>query len=214
MASISKDQWPRVGELYLAGLSMRAVAEKMHGSLDAVTYVLRRLGIPRRSFREANRITFASKKPSFTVRKSVRVAENELSAMGAMLYWAEGHKTARATGIDFANSDPRMVALFVKFLRSRYCLDEKRLRVYMYCYANQPTNDLRDYWSTLLKIPREQFTKPYVRDNPKKGVRQMPYGLVHIRYSDKKLLLDVLNLIESYRSKYRVGTQVVKGDAL
>ncbi|MEK7093057.1 MAG: hypothetical protein AAB927_01070 [Patescibacteria group bacterium] len=138
----------------------------------------------------------------------------ELNAIGAMLYWAEGHKTSSAPGIDFANSDPRMLVLFMKFLRSRYHLDEKRLRVYIYCYANQPIDGLKEYWSKLLGIPRPQFTKPYVRENPTMNARQMPYGLVHIRYSDKKLLLDVLNLIESYRSKYCVGTQVVKGDAL
>lgn len=30
----------------------------------------------------------------------------------------------------------------------------------------------------------------------------MKYGLVHIRYSDKKLLLEIENMIESYMSKY------------
>ena len=163
MSSIPKDQWARVGELYLASLPVRAVAEKVHSSLDAVTYVLRKLDIPRRSFWTRGRITLPQNS-SFTIRKSASAMTKELNAIGAMLYWAEGHKTSSAPGIDFANSDPRMLVLFMKFLRSRYHLDEKRLRVYIYCYANQPIDGLKNigasFWVSLdHNLPSRTFVK-------------------------------------------------------
>lgn len=46
-----------------------------------------------------------------------------------------------------------------------------------------------NFWSKLLRIPKSHFTKPYARKNfdPTK-IGKMKYGLLHIRYYDKKLL--------------------------
>jgi len=181
---------------------MREVAEKFKVSIDAVTYVLRKLNIPRRSFSEINRVRFEQKPLSFKIRRPRDNEQKMLEAIGAMLYWAEGYKTQLATGIDFANSDPQMVALFMRFLRSRYMLDEARLRASLYCYSNQKVPEITAFWSRLLTIPESQFTKAYVRNDYRADARKMTYGLVHIRYSDKKLLRDLLNLIESYKFKY------------
>lgn len=213
MASLPKDQWRRAGDLYESGLPMRAVAERMNVPIGAITYVLRALAVPRRSHHEARRIAFFSKKPSFSMRKASRRSP-ELEAIGAMLYWAEGYKTESAGSVDFANSNPAMVELFIRFLRDRYVLDESRLRCFLYCYENQNVRELAAFWSELLRIPPKQFTKPYVRRNPKAGARVMPHGLIHVRYSDKKLLLDIVNLIESYRSKYCAGGRVVNYTSL
>lgn len=193
---------------------MREVAVHFRVSIDAVTYVLRKLKIPRRSAYEAGKIAFESKPLSFQILRPKNSKQRTLEIMGAMLYWAEGYKTKLAAGIDFANSDPRMALTFMNFLRSRYILDEKRLKILLYCYADQNTDRLITFWSDRLSLPRTQFTRPYVRKDYRPDRRKMPYGLVHIRYCDKKLLLDVLNLIEFYRSKTRVGTQVVNEDAL
>lgn len=85
-----------------------------------------------------------------------------------------------------------MVTLFLKGLREIYRVDEKRLRVCLYCYANQDANKLLNYWSGLLKIPKNQFIKPYIRkDFNENKIGRMIYGVIHIRYSDKKLLMQI-----------------------
>lgn len=122
-----------------------------------------------------------------------------------MLYWGEGYKgtpSSRSLGVDFANSDPAMIRIFMNFLRSVYILDEKRLRIFMYCYLDQNIQELMKFWSKITKIPLGQFSKPYVRKDFKNGGRKMSYGLVHIRYSDKKLLIDIKNMIEYYSKKH------------
>lgn len=202
MSAILSSKWKEVGKLYESGLSMREVAGKFGVTIDAVVYVLRKLEIPRRSAVEANKIVFQKRPLSFTIRTKHTSKQITLEALGAMLYWAEGYKTKSASGIDFANSDVAMVTLFMNFLRSRYVLDEKRLRPMIYCYSNQEPDALRKFWSDTLRIPVTQFTKPYVRTDYRKHGRIMPYGLLHIRYSDKKLLHDVLSLIESYKAQY------------
>ncbi len=122
-----------------------------------------------------------------------------------MLYWGEGYKGNErlpAAGVDFANSDYRMILLFLKFLRSVFVLDEKRFRIYVYCYSNQNTEEIIQFWSKITKVPKTQFTKPYIRTDFKTTANKMPYGLIHVRYSDKKLLLEIKSMIESYVKKY------------
>jgi hypothetical protein len=79
-------------------------------------------------------------------------------------------------------------------------VDEKRLRVYPYFYANQNIDENKDYWSKIAKIDKNQFTRPYVRnDFNRDKLNKMPHGLIHIRYSDKKLLNLIKNWIEEYK---------------
>ena len=150
-------------------------------------------------------IHFEKKKPSFRRKECVSKRAQELRAMGAMLYWTEGYKTKKSNGIDFANSDPDMIKVFVDFLRSTYELDESRFRAYVYCHSDQDIEAVETFWSKLTNIPRSQFTKPYVRSDFRKRGRKMQYGLLHVRYADKKLLRDILNLIESYKHSLLEG---------
>ena len=174
----------------------------MNVPLNSVIYVLRKLKVPRRTPAQGNQLAFEARPSSFVIRSRITVRDKILDAMGAMLYWAEGHDTSKAQGVDFANCDPLTVKTFVTFLRSRYRLDQTRFRVYLYCHSNQEVASLITHWSNLLNIPKEQFTKPYVRNDYRANGRVMPYGLVHIRYSDKKLLMDLRKLIESHTNTY------------
>lgn len=187
---------------YRRKFSMREVAERFGVSPDAVVYFMRRHNLPRRSFSEINRDRFEKKKPSFETRKGLNAIERELKVAGTMLYWGEGYKSERASFVDFANSDPSMVKVFVNFLRKIYKLNESKFRVLLYCYADQNVPNLIRFWSELTGIPKKQFTKPYVRKDFRGDKRKMPYGLVHIRYIDKKLLLDIKRLIVDYCDKF------------
>ena len=201
MPSIPRSDWSNVARLYQSGLPMRVVAEKYAVSIDAVTYVLRKLNIPRRSLIEANRLAYKAKKPSFLLRKRNKFSR-EMDIAGAMLYWAEGYKTVNAMNIDFANSDPEMAELFMKFLYTRYILDPNKLRLRLYCYSDQNISSIIKFWSKKLRVPISQFSKPYVRTDFKIGGKKLLYGVIHICYFDKKLLIDVLNLIDFYKSRY------------
>ena len=98
-----------------------------------------------------------------------------------------------------------MIKLFLKFLRNICGVDEKRLRVQLYCYSNQRIEDLKKYWYKETDIPISQFIKPYVRNDflPEK-IGKMKYGLVHIRYADKKLLIQIGKWIEQYCKKNNI----------
>lgn len=204
MSSISPKKIHVVKKLYKKGLSVREIALELDVSVDAVTYFMRYHNLPRRTVHESNKLAFNKKTPTFSVKtSSSRV--RELRAMGAMLYWGEGFKgneNSKITTVDFANSDPSMILMFLEFVRSVYKVEEKKFRVLLYCYADQDINFLIHYWTGITAIPSSQFSKPYVRKDFRKDGRKMKYGLIHVRYNDKKFLLEIKNLIDSYKRKY------------
>lgn len=206
LPAISKDKLFFVKDLYLnKKLCVREIAERLKVSPDAVTAFLRRHKIPRRTFSEAQQVKFQKKPPSFIKRKLSTVRLKEIAVIGTMLYWGEGYKGNEripAHGVDFANSDYKMILLFLEFLRKVFILDEKRFRVYLYCYSDQNVSELIHFWSKLTKISKNQFSKPYIRKDFNEKSNKMSHGLIHIRYHDKKLLLEIKSMIESYVLKY------------
>ncbi|MEK7463955.1 MAG: hypothetical protein AAB610_02425 [Patescibacteria group bacterium] len=205
MAKIPQSKLEKVKNLYyVKKYSMKVVGEKLGVSLDCVAYFMRKNNLKRRTLKEEQKLRFENKIPSFGIRQKSKTTE-DLKAIGAMLYWGEGYKGSvenPAHQVDFTNSDADMIELFLKFLREIFVLDESRFRVLLYCYGDQDVPKLIDFWSKLTKIPKKLFSKPYVRSDFKVGSRKMKYGVVHIRYHDKKLLLEIKKLINSYKVKY------------
>lgn len=78
----------------------------------------------------------------------------------AMLYLGEGGKTGE--WVRFGNSDPKIIELFMVCLRSSFEINEERLRGKVQCRADQNIADLTNFWSSLTKIPTNQFHKPFV----------------------------------------------------
>lgn len=176
--------------------SMKEVANKLGISIWAVVYQMRKANIKRRDRFEVQKVRFENKKPSFNMKKVLNNKEKQLKIIASMLYWAEGVKKG-VTFVDFVNSDTNMVVLFLKALREVYRIDKSKLRVLLYCYKNQNPKELINYWSKKLKIDQSQFTKPYIRENyDPKNIGRMKYGVVHLRYSDKKLLMKIMGEVD------------------
>lgn len=204
MTAITQNKIALVRKLYFVDkLTAAEIAARLGVGLDSVYYFMRRNKLPRRSFSAQNSLRFERKAPSFKIKMALDGKERELRAMGAMLYWAEGFQAEHANLVDFANSKPEMIAVFLRFLREICGINEKKLRVYLYCYSNQNVANLITFWSNLTKIPKKQFTKPYVRsDFDKQKLGKMPRGLIHIRYGDKKLLQLLREWIDGYSRKF------------
>lgn len=194
---------------YRHKLSAPEVAKKLKVSPEQIYRFMERSGLNRRSFSEQNAVRFLKKRPSFRVKNRLNREGMKLRTVGAMLYWAEGFQSERAKLVDFANSRPEMILIFLRFLRDICGIDESKLRVYLYCYADQKIGRLISFWSKITGIPSSQFTKPYVRNdfNPQKSGK-MKYGLLHIRYGDKKLLDLIRRWIEDHIDEFVKGRPV------
>lgn len=211
MPAIDNKYLLQIQKLYQQGYSVKKIGEKFGYSIHATFYFFRKHNIKRRTNKELGQIFSDNTKPTYQAKNNLTQKEKDLRMAGLMLYWAEGSKWQGETKIDFANSNPEMIKIFLKFLREIYVIQEKKLRVYLYCYENQAPGKLVNFWSGLTKIPKEQFTKPYVRLDYKENKKdRMKYGLVHIRYHDKKLFLHVMDSIQKNINNLTEGTKVVK----
>ena len=161
-------------------------------SVKQVYDSLRRQDIPRKSIVEQNKLRFRRSPLSFEFKEKFSPKERDLLVAGLMLYYGEGAKTGHT--VDFANSDPMLLGLFLKFLKDICGIDEKKLRFYLYCFSDQKSKSLIRFWCSHLGVEPGQFTKPYVRSTLNKGKRTMANGVLHIRYSDKRLLEKILLL--------------------
>ena len=183
---------------YKEKLSAVDIGKKLKVGEWVVYDFMQKINLPRRNSKETNTVRFEKKPLSYLIKQNLSGKEEKLKIAGIMLYWAEGCKfnlITRAHVVDFANSNPQMIKLFLKFLREICGIQEKRLRVLLYCYADQNIETLKKYWYRITKISLTQFIKPYIREDflPEKSGK-MKYGLVHIRYADKKLLLQYRRL--------------------
>ncbi|MBI4713827.1 helix-turn-helix domain-containing protein [Candidatus Uhrbacteria bacterium] len=205
--AIKKSEHREVINLYSVKLwSAKKIAEHFGIGLQTVYRFLRDKKIPRRGPREASEASFRHKPESFKIKHRLNKKEEELKIAGIMLYWAEGSKGYSV--VDFVNSDPFMCLIFMRFLREVCGIDEGKLRGYIYCHPGQDLKKITNFWSDCLKIPVRRFSKPYIRTPVKSKTNKRPprmrYGVVHIRYGDKKLLNQILTWIQEYL-KYFVG---------
>jgi hypothetical protein len=184
-------------------LSIPQIAGQYNLHPTSVFKRMKKYKIERRGFSESGYLANVHK-PQYRLKALLTKEEEKLKIAGVMLYWAEGYK--KGDGIDFVNSDPDMVKLFLRFLREVCGIGEKRLRLYLYAFESQNIGRLKQFWNKITQIPISQFSKVYVRkagaDSGKTG-RRMPYGVVHIRYYDKKLLNAISGWIEDYKGSFK-----------
>ncbi len=170
--------------------------------------LMRQHKIPRRTLTESNYLIYKDK-PKFRLQPRLTPEQERLKVAGLMLYWAEGAKQ-RST-VDFTNSDPKTIMIFLRFLREICGVSESRLRGFLYIYEGQNIENIRQYWSEQTQIPEEQFLKSYVSKFRPERLKQkvLSYGVMHVRYNDKRLLQQILSWIqeEADRLILRAGTQ-------
>jgi transposase len=129
----------KLKKLYNSGLSMKQVGEEMGYSISAISSIMKRHRIKRRLSSQTNKIRFYNSPLSFNPKKDLTQNEQQLKVAGLMLYWAEGAKKL-PDKVDFANSDPLMIKVFIKFLRQIYQVNEARIRCLIYCYPSHNIN--------------------------------------------------------------------------
>lgn len=113
-----------------------------------------------------------------------QLSKNELFLVGIALYWAEGFKKDSQVG--FANSDHRMINLFMKWLKKCCLIDKEDLlpRVTINSAHAYRIDKIEEYWSIKTNIPLTQFRKPFYQNVKwKKEYKNQDdyYGVLRIR---------------------------------
>ncbi len=137
------------------------------------------------------RSVFKRNKHLATVLKSKDAAKVAL----VMLYLGEGSKTRRGS-LQFGNSDPFIISLFLCLLRYCYKIDESKFRCTLQCRADQNIKKLEKFWSGVTKIPLSQFYKS--RIDPRtigKPSKKLNYkGVCCINYFSADVFIELMQI--------------------
>jgi hypothetical protein len=125
-----------------------------------------------------------------------QLSDREFLVAGAALYAGEGGKTDGA--VKFTNSDPRMIAFFLAWLRWFFDIDESRLRLKLYLHHGLDLDRATMFLTKLTGIPTSQFGKPY-RAVADPGIRQSkhPLGCPSVSYSCSFTHRSVMGLVHA-----------------
>ena len=186
----TSDKILKLRDLYESGLSMREVGQNLNKSTRAIVSAMKRNHINRRHASETRSYQFVKSPLSYHVKAKLSTKNKQLKTAGLMLYLGEGAKSPNGQ-VNFTNSDPETVVLFLKFLRTIYNPQESRLRCRLYSFSNQNIDNVIEYWSKITQIPISQFNKPYISKPKTQKHVKITHGVCHIVYSDKRLLTQI-----------------------
>ena len=192
-------------ELRAEGMSLLAIAQELGVSKSSVSLWVRDMDVKIEQ-RRGGWWTKGNPHPA-AIRKNKQIEEldrrglerlGELSeqaflAAGAALYAGEGGKTDGS--VCFPNSDPAMVAFFLRWLRTFFVIDESRLRVWLYLHEGLDLEAATTFWSELTGIPPAQFGKAY-RAEANASIRHSkhPMGCPRVSYSCSRTHREVMGL--------------------
>lgn len=110
-----------------------------------------------------------------------KVSKRDLWMIGLGLWIGEGSKTMEQ--IRLVNSDPRVIHLFISWLREICELQDENITIAMHLYPDSDELSSMRYWMNITKLPKEQFRKTQIdRRLDKKQLKtgKTPHGTLHI----------------------------------
>jgi len=107
-------------------------------------------------------------------REIENISNKDLLLIGTALHWAEGAKEKEhytSVGINFNNSDCRMILIFLKWLKIILKVEGNRLIYELYIHETANIKKAQKYWSKNLSISIDKI-KVYLKRNKIKTIRK------------------------------------------
>lgn len=136
--------------------------------------------------------------------KSLPVSRGYNKVLCAAIYWCEGAKDM-SHGVTFMNSDPDLMSKFLELFRESFPIDEKKFRPLLHLHAYHDVAEQIDFWSKVTRINKEQFSKPYIKPNGGKKIRENYRGCLSLRYFSNVIARELLGLGKAYLNKGGIG---------
>ncbi|KKT81416.1 MAG: hypothetical protein A3B99_01570 [Candidatus Yanofskybacteria bacterium RIFCSPHIGHO2_02_FULL_44_12b] len=119
---------------------------------------------------------------------------------GLTLYLAEGSKTDYYN-VSLANTDPRILRFFIKWLIYFFKLPRSKLRAQLHLYENMELEKEKEFWKNELCLKRGQFYKTYVSKLKKSSFlykESFRHGTCSIKVSSSSVKREIMMGIKAY----------------
>jgi hypothetical protein len=92
-------------------------------------------------------------------KQFTKFIKERLFIAGLMLYWGEGDSKLDNGIIRATNSDPLMIRLYYKFLKTYFSEISDKAKMYLVLYPDLNEEICKKYWSTKVGLPLDRFIK-------------------------------------------------------
>ncbi len=116
----------------------------------------------------------------FSINKNIAFLVASLS------YECEGGKSNFGV-MEFTNSDPVLIKIFLHTLRKSFTLDESKFRVVMHLHGYHDEAKEKSFWSKVTAVPEIQFTKTFNKKESAINIKEGYRGCVQIKYFDVRI---------------------------
>lgn len=124
----------------------------------------------------------------------------------ALLYWAEGAKLNEqiSKGIEFTNTDPRMIKIILSFFREIMKIPEQKIKIVVRIGEKGDLEKAKHYWSEITRVSLENFKKPELLKltEKSKSLIKYPYGMCRVVIYDVSTARKVHELIENFYTEF------------
>lgn len=200
------------------GYSIKEIARKLDISVSTASGWLRKvileskakarlkkrklLGYYKTSQRWQRKKSEQEKRVQLKVKKvfaPARPDKNTYKIFCSLLFWAEGTKTG--SYVSFINSDPQMIAVFLKLLRASFPLTEEKFRAMVHIHEYHDEKEILKFWSEKTNIPLSQFSKSYLKPHTKKRKKPGYMGSLRVRYYDAEIARELRAIYNNMLTK-------------
>jgi hypothetical protein len=115
------------------------------------------------------------------------ISKRDLWLIGIALHWAEGAKekeNGTKAVVNFSNTDPKMILLFVKWLKNTFSINDSNLVYELYIHETANIGIAQNYWSQILSISTKNI-RTYLKKNKIRTIRKNTgidyHGLIRVK---------------------------------
>lgn len=127
---------------------------------------------------------------------------------GVSLYWAEGYKRgaegSKWKSVDFANSDPEMIKLIMKFFTKFFKLSKTEIKIQIMLHNPKDEDNSVKYWHKITGVPISNFIKTcssISKASLQKRNKKLQYGTIHLRVNNVQLFFRLIGWIDGLKEK-------------
>jgi hypothetical protein len=132
--------------------------------------------------------------------KFYRYISDPIFVSGISLYWGEGDSKPK-NPLRLSNTDGRMIAIYVTFLRNIVGIADRKIRLGLILYPDLIDADCQEFWSTKTGLPRENFMKTqYIAG--RHPTKRLLHGICMVVVNSRAAKLTVLTWIDIFAKSY------------
>ncbi len=192
--------------------SSLVLSQKLREQINKKAYEKSIAGLIKRNKKQT---TLAIKRMQETRRNAMKeikvITPDNLFWAGLALYWAEGYKQPKIVKgrevthhpIALTNSDPKLVKVFLKFLRERLAVPNEKIKADLRIFSHQNEEEIRNFWIKETDINLKNFGKSYrgisKSSMGKRPFNRLPYGVIRIHVSNTDLFHKIMGYIEGIK---------------